>query len=59
PFVQRRTVELPPALTILSMTILAALFGILGLIVATPAMAAVLVIIREVNRTGFPGGSDP
>ena len=48
PFVQRRTVELPPALTILSMTILAALFGILGLIVATPAMAAVLVIIREV-----------
>lgn len=48
PFVQRRTVELPPALTVLSMAILAALFGPLGVIVATPVVAALLVIVREV-----------
>lgn len=48
PFVQRRTVELPPALTILSMAIMAALFGALGLMVATPLVAAMLVIVREV-----------
>ncbi len=48
PYVQRRTVELPPALTVFSMTILGALFGFLGLIVATPVLASVLVVIREV-----------
>ena len=59
PFVQRRTVELPPALTILSMAILAALFGGLGLVVATPVVASVLVIVREVyvrDMLGDPGG---
>jgi predicted PurR-regulated permease PerM len=48
PFVQKRTVELPPALTVLSMTILATLFGLFGLIVATPVVAALMVIIREI-----------
>lgn len=48
PFVQRRTVELPPALTVFSMAIMAALFGPFGLVVATPVVAAVLVIVREV-----------
>lgn len=47
PIVQRRTVELPPALTVVSMAILGALFGILGIIVATPVIAVVLVFVRE------------
>jgi predicted PurR-regulated permease PerM len=58
PFVQRRTVELPPAVTILSMAVMAALFGALGLMVATPMVAAILVIVREVyvrDILGDPG----
>lgn len=58
PYVQRRTVELPPAVTILSMAVLGALFGALGLVVATPLVAVVLVIVREVyvrDVLGDPG----
>jgi len=47
PLVQRRTVDLPPALTILSMTILGALFGPLGVILGTPVAAILLVSVRE------------
>ena len=45
PLIQKRTVSLPPALTLFSQTILGALFGFLGLILATPVMAAALVIV--------------
>lgn len=47
PLVQRRTVDLPPALTILSISILGALYGAIGLILATPVAAAVLMLLRE------------
>lgn len=47
PLVQRRTVELPPALTILSMTVLEAVFGPLGVILGTPVAAVLLVSVRE------------
>ena len=46
PLIQKRTVALPPALTIFSQTILGTLFGVLGLILATPVMAALLVLVR-------------
>lgn len=46
PLIQKRTVSLPPALTLFSQTILGALFGFLGLILATPVMAAALVAVR-------------
>lgn len=46
PLIQKRTVSLPPALTIFSQTILGTLFGPLGLILATPIMAATLVLVR-------------
>lgn len=48
PFVQKRTGTLPPALTIVSQTILGSLFGPLGLILATPFMAALLVAVRMI-----------
>ncbi len=48
PFVQKRTGTLPPALTIVSQTILGTLFGAPGLILATPFMAALLVAIRMI-----------
>ncbi|MBV8092002.1 MAG: AI-2E family transporter [Acetobacteraceae bacterium] len=58
PFVQRRTVELPPALTVLSMAILGAIFGVFGIIVATPLMASLLVIIREAYINDVLGGAE-
>ena len=48
PLIQRRAVQLPPALTILSQTVLGTLFGIMGLILATPLTAAGMVVVRMV-----------
>lgn len=48
PFVQRRTVHLPPALTLLAMVVLTAFFGILGVLIATPLIAVLMVGITRV-----------
>lgn len=48
PFVQKRAGTLPPAMTIASQTILGTLFGVLGLILATPFMAAFLAAVRMI-----------
>jgi predicted PurR-regulated permease PerM len=48
PLIQKRTVDLPPALTILSQTVLGTLFGIKGLILATPLTAAAMTAVRMV-----------
>jgi predicted PurR-regulated permease PerM len=47
PLVQRRTVDMPPAMTILAMTVLGGLAGALGVILAAPLAAATLVLVRE------------
>ncbi|GAB0118390.1 AI-2E family transporter [Acidisoma sp. 7E03] len=47
PLVQDRMVRLPPALLILSMTLLGTLFGPMGIIMATPLAAAGLVLVSE------------
>ena len=47
PLVQRRLVELPPALTILSLLLFATLFGPLGAVLATPLLAVVLVVLQQ------------
>jgi predicted PurR-regulated permease PerM len=47
PIVQRNTAHLPPALTILSMTILGTIFGPLGVILGTPVCAALLVLVQQ------------
>jgi predicted PurR-regulated permease PerM len=59
PAVQRRTVRLPPALTILSMTCLGSIFGLLGVVLGAPLAAVLLVIIREAyvgDVLGDPAG---
>ncbi|PPQ34516.1 AI-2E family transporter [Rhodopila globiformis] len=48
PLIQKRTVDLPPALTILSQTVLGAVFGVMGLILATPLFAASMTAVRMV-----------
>ena len=46
PLIQKRTISLPPALTILCQTILGTLFGLLGLILATPLIAMMKTAVR-------------
>ena len=47
PLVQRRILELPPALTVLSMTVLGSLFGLAGVILGTPIAATTLVLVQS------------
>ena len=46
PLIERRTVELPPVLTIVSQLALTILFGAVGLILATPILAVVMVLVQ-------------
>ncbi|MDQ3062667.1 MAG: AI-2E family transporter [Acidobacteriota bacterium] len=46
PMIERRTVELPPVLTICSQLALALLVGAVGLILATPILAVVMVLVQ-------------
>ena len=47
PILQERAVSLPAAFVILTQLIMGALFGILGLLFATPLVAVLLVVVRE------------
>lgn len=47
PLIEKKMVQLPPALTLFWMVLLGVLTGILGLIVATPILAALMVIIKQ------------
>ena len=58
PFVQRRTVHLPPALTLLSMVVLTAFFGLLGVLVATPLIAVLRVGVTRVYVEDVLGDRD-
>ena len=46
PLIERRTVELPPVLTIVSQLALTILFVAVGLILATPILAVVMVLVQ-------------
>jgi predicted PurR-regulated permease PerM len=46
PLVQRRAVEMPPALTILSQVLMGLLLGPLGVILAAPLTAAAIVVVK-------------
>lgn len=55
PMIARRTVDLPPALTIGAQILFSALFGVLGLALADPIVAAIKVALeRRAERTGSP-----
>jgi predicted PurR-regulated permease PerM len=47
PMVQQRAIHLPPGLTISSQILLGTAFGTIGLAVATPLMAVIIIAIRE------------
>ena len=47
PLVQRRAVQIPPALLVLALIVMSKLFGFLGLLVATPFAAVVLLLVKH------------
>jgi predicted PurR-regulated permease PerM len=48
PMIERRTVELPPVLTICAQLALSILIGAAGLILATPILAVVMILIQTI-----------
>jgi predicted PurR-regulated permease PerM len=48
PLIEKETVELPPALTIMFQLALAVLVGGLGLVLATPLLAVIMVLVQLV-----------
>jgi predicted PurR-regulated permease PerM len=53
PVVHRRSVDLPPAMTLISLVAMGTLFGFLGLLLATPLAAVLLVLVRRVYVEGI------
>jgi predicted PurR-regulated permease PerM len=47
PFVQQRTVWLPPALVLVAQVVFGILVGLLGVMLATPVTAALMVVVRR------------
>ena len=60
PLVMQRKVALPPVLTILSVLIAAEIAGLPGMLVAVPALATVVVLVRHIliDRAYGEGGTD-
>ena len=48
PLVMSKKVELPPVLTIMSVLVIGKILGPLGLVIAVPTLAAVMVIVRRI-----------
>ena len=48
PLIMERRVHIPPVLSILSVLIMAELLGVIGLLVAVPVLASLMVIIRRI-----------
>ena len=59
PRIMERKVSLPPVLTISSVLIMATLLGPIGLIVAVPVLAVVMVVVRHVLQEAIYGESAP
>lgn len=58
PWIERQTVELPPALTIIFQIILGVLTGGLGLVLATPILAVVMVLVQMLYVEDVLGDKD-
>jgi predicted PurR-regulated permease PerM len=65
PLLMKGGMDLPPALTVLSQALLALVFGFLGLMVAVPMLATVMVLVqmlyvqRASETVPNPAGHDP
>lgn len=59
PLIQRRAVELPPALLIVTQLSAALLLGPVGVAIAAPLVAAAMAVTRELFVVGDPAQEDP
>jgi len=59
PIVQKKTVSLPPALTLIAQVVMGTLAGGLGVLVASPLTAAALVIVKRVYVEDVLGDEAP
>jgi predicted PurR-regulated permease PerM len=62
PLAEQRTVHLPPALTLFAIFVMGTLFGLVGLLAATPLVAVILVFVKRVyvkDTLGEPSSRDP
>ncbi len=48
PWVFKGTMRLPPALTILFQSFMAVLFGFFGLLIAVPALAVIIIVVKRI-----------
>lgn len=48
PWIERQTVELPPAITVIAQLMMGLLIGGLGLVLATPILAVVIVVVQMI-----------
>ncbi|MBK8148632.1 MAG: AI-2E family transporter [Acidobacteria bacterium] len=55
PYIERRTVELPPALTVAFQIVLGVTIGGLGLVLATPILAVLMVLVQKAYIEGVLG----
>lgn len=59
PFVQRWAVSLPPVLGLISVVVFGVLFGIPGVLLATPLMVVVVTLTRDLYVEGLLEGKTP
>lgn len=57
PLIQERAVKLPPALLLLSQVLFGALFGVLGILLATPLILVLVVVVQMVYVEDVLGDS--
>jgi predicted PurR-regulated permease PerM len=55
PFIQRKTVRLPPAFTIVVQFLLGMMSGVLGLFIATPLAAVALTVVPRLRQQAADG----
>jgi predicted PurR-regulated permease PerM len=58
PWVQSRAIALPPAVALVALVLMTALFGLAGAALAAPIAAAVLTLVRRAYVEGYLEGSD-
>ncbi|MDX2152413.1 MAG: AI-2E family transporter [Bryobacteraceae bacterium] len=59
PLIQRKAVDLPPALTITAQILLGVLLGALGLVLATPLLVAAIVLVKKLYIEDWLGDGEP
>jgi predicted PurR-regulated permease PerM len=57
PILMREGLDLPPALTIVMQALMAIVFGVLGLLVAVPLLAAIMIATRTLTRHKLAAGT--